>query len=117
VRRPREARVCALLEAAQRRRRRQRLDARHRRLERGITAQRIMIVEIAVSERDAEDTLAQQRRQGMIDIAPIALVDESPADLFQQTGASFRFTQQHRAAIRGDRATVESRLDDPAPQA
>lgn len=41
----------------------QRLDARDRGLERGVATQRLMIVEIAMAERDAEDPLSQQRQQ------------------------------------------------------
>jgi hypothetical protein len=117
VRRPGKARVRALFDARQRRRRGQRLRARNGRLKSGIVTQRVLIVEIAVAQRHPEHALVQHRSETVIDAPLIARIAQAATHLLEQTDALLGLAQQQCTTIRGDRAAIEARFDGPATQA
>ncbi len=76
--------------------------------ERRIVAQRVVVDQVLVAERDAEDALAQQIGHRMRTAAAKAQIGEAtsqpPAEPDRPVGRG----QQHHAAVRRDRAAVES---------
>ena len=66
---------------------------RHRR----ILAQFVVVVEILVSQRQAEDALAQKRLQPVLDQARIAPVGEASREPADQPKAMIHLPQQQRA--------------------
>jgi hypothetical protein len=84
-------------------------DAQHR-----VMSQLIMIVDILVAERDADDALAQQARQLMDDGVRIAAILEALRQPRHQTDRLVGLTEQQRAGVRSDPAAVESAHNNAA---
>lgn len=80
----------------------------------GIVAQRVVVDQVLVAERQAEYALAQQVGQGMPDRIGEAHIGEATGETPADPDRPIRRRQQHDAAIRGDRAAVES-VHKPAP--
>ena len=111
VDRPRAGRLGAVLEAAQRRRAGQRRIAPGRRLKRGVMAQRRVVVEIFIAQRDPEHPLAQHVDQPVLHLAPLAPVDQRPRNRRRQPQPAVRLAQQQSPAVARHLAAVERRLD------
>ena len=83
---------------------------RHRR----IMAQLVMVVEILVSERDAEHALANERRHGVLDQVRAAGIHKAGCKAPNQADDAVGRPKQQRTCIGGDRPAVESRLHPTA---
>ena len=73
-----------------------------------IMAQKVMIVEVLVAERQAEHALADQRLQAVLDQLGRARIAEAGRKARHETDRLVGGAEQQRTAIRGDRAAVES---------
>ena len=82
------------------------LPGQHR--ERRVLAQFVVIVEVLVAQRQAEDPLPHQRLDLMLDIARIAPVPEALAEPTDQAQAAIHLAQQQRPRVRGDVAAIEA---------
>jgi hypothetical protein len=80
-----------------------------------IVAQRIVIVQILVAERQAEHALAHQRGDRVLDLPGIAAIVEAGGEPLDQADGLVGRPQQQRAGIRCDRAAVE-RAHNPTPR-
>ena len=76
---------------------------------RRILAQFVVIVEVLVAQRQAEDALPHQRLDLMLDIAGVTPINEAVGQATQQPEASVDLSQQQRARVRGDVPAVEAR--------
>src|SRR5437870_3467864 len=66
-----------------------------------------MVVEVLVTERDAEDALAEQRRHRVQQRVRIAAILEAVCEPRDQADRSVRGPEQQPAGMRGDLAAVE----------
>ncbi len=85
--------------------------AKHR-----IVTQLIVIVEVLIAERNAMDTLGNQRFGRMLDPVLRPAILETGCHLPRQANTAIRLPQKQRARIRGYRPAVERRCDFPASQ-
>lgn len=74
-----------------------------------IVAQRLMVVEVLVAERDGEYPLPDQRRHRMLDVGLRAPIDKARCQSIHHPDCPIRRTQQQPARIRRDRATIKRR--------
>ncbi len=115
VNRPRPTPLGPVLEAAQRRRARQRPVPPGSGLQAGIMAQIGVIVQVLVAQRNPVDPLAQESRHAMAPLAPLAPIAEPPRHRRRQAETAVRLTQQRRTAVACHPAAVETRLDTASP--
>ena len=108
--------VGAVLEPAQRRRARQHAVPLNGGLPRRIPAQRSVVVQILVSQRDAKHPLAQQIDQPMPAARRITIILEPRRHRRQQPELAIRLPQQQHTAIARDIPAGKFRLD-PTPTA
>ena len=73
-----------------------------------VLAQFVMIVEILISQRQAEDALSHQRVDLMLDIAWVAPIDEAVGEATHQPKVSVNLAQQQRPCIGGNVPTIET---------
>jgi hypothetical protein len=73
-----------------------------------VVPQVVMVDQVLVAERDAEDTLADQRGDLMLDPRRVASVAEAAGEALDQPDGAVGGTEQQRAGIRGDRPAVEA---------
>jgi hypothetical protein len=83
------------------------LAGKHR--ERRVLAQLVMIVEVLVAQRQAEDALPHQRLDPMLDISSVAPIGEARGKPAHQPETPIHLPQQQRACVRGDAAASEAR--------
>ena len=81
-----------------------------------IEAQLVVIIDVFVSQRDGEDALAQHHGEIMLDEALIARIGEATGKFLAEPLRAIHLAQQQRAAITGEVATGEIRLDAPAAE-
>ena len=81
------------------------LAGQHR--ERRVLAQLVVIVEIFVAQRQAEDALPHQRRDPMLDVASVTPIDEAVGEAAHQPKAAIDLSQQQRTGVRGDVPAIE----------
>ena len=84
-----------------------RLELADQRRHHRIMAQKIMIVEVLVAERQAEHALADQRHQAVLDQLGRTGVAETGRKAFDEPDRLVGGAEQQRTAIRGDRAAVK----------
>ena len=72
-----------------------------------VLAKLVVVVEVFIAQRQAEDALAQQRLQPVLDQARIAPVGEALGEPADQPKALVQLSQQQRPGVGGDRAAVE----------
>ena len=72
-------------------------------------AQLVVVDQILVTQRDAEHTLPNQRRNLMLDQVLATSVMEATRKPRHQSDRSIGPSQKQRSGIRGDRPTVERR--------
>ena len=73
-----------------------------------ILAQLVVIVEVLVAQRQAEDPLPNQRLDLVLDKAGVAPVGEARRKPAHQPKAAIHLAQQQRAGVRGDVAAIEA---------
>ena len=76
--------------------------------ERRIVAQRVVVDQILIAEREAEDALAQQIGHRVRDGVGNAKIAESSGQPIAEPDRSVGRAEQHRTTVRRDRPTVES---------
>ncbi len=72
-----------------------------------IVAQVVMIVEILIAERNRNDPLAEQRRDGRLHTAAAAAVTKAGRKAFKQRDRLVRRAEKQRTAIRCDPTAIE----------
>ena len=77
-------------------------------------AELVVVDHDLMPERDAEDTLANQGGDVMLDPLSHPRVAEAGGEAADQVDGAVRRAEQQRARVRGDRATVEPRHHAPA---
>ena len=82
------------------------LPRQHRK--RRVLAQLVVIVEVFIAQRQAEDALPHQGLDLMLDIARVAPIDEAVGKATHQPEAPVDLSQQQRACVRGDVPAVET---------
>ena len=70
-------------------------------------AQFVVVEHILIAQRDAEDTLADQRCHRMLDLLRRPAVGEATGNAIDQPNCSITRPQQQRAGIRSDLAAVK----------
>jgi hypothetical protein len=117
---PQRFAVDAVLQSAQRRRAGQRLVGVGRLLgqhrKQGIAAQRGVVVEVFVAQRDAEDALAQHRPLVVHHAGRIARIGQAGGQRVDQPDPPIDLAQQQPAAIRGEPPAAEIRADSLSPE-
>jgi hypothetical protein len=108
-RRPTQLQPIERALARERRRRRRETVRPREHGEERIVAQRLVVVQIFVAQRQAVDALPHKRRDRMTDPRRIAIIAEACGELLQDACRALHFAQQHRAAVRGQRPPVEPR--------
>jgi len=83
----------------------------HHRGEKRIVAQLVVVVDIGIAERLAEDPLADQRDDTVLDPIGIALVRERGREALDQADRLVGGAEQQRTPVRRDRAAVEGGHD------
>ena len=86
----------------------------HHRGEKRIVAQLVVVVDIGIAERLAEDPLTDQRDDAVLDPIGIALVRECSCEALDQADRLVGGAEQQRATVRRDLPAVE-RGHDRAP--
>jgi hypothetical protein len=76
--------------------------------QRRIEAQRIVVDQVLVAEREAEDALAQQVWKRVLDGVRNSVVDEAGGQPLGQSQFAVSSGEQRHAAVRRDRATIKS---------
>jgi hypothetical protein len=84
--------------------------------EQRIAPQLVVIVDVLIPQRDAQDALAQHDRQCMLDVALLARIGEALSELLTQALGAVRLAQQQAATIAGEMAAGEIDLDTSASQ-
>ena len=74
-----------------------------------VVAQRLMVVEVLVAERDGEYPLPHQRRHRMFDVRLRSSIDKAGRQPIHQPDRPIRCTQQQPARVRSDRTAVKPR--------
>ncbi len=74
-----------------------------------IVAQRLMVVEVLVAERDGEYPLPDKRRDRMLDMGLGSPIDKARCQPIHHPDRPIRRAQQQRPRIRCDRTTVKRR--------
>ena len=87
------------------------LELAHDRGEEGIVAQPVVVVEVGIAERLADDPLARHRHDLVLDEIGIAPIGERRRDAIYQPDRPIGPGEQQRAAVRGDLPAVECRHD------
>ena len=82
------------------------LACQHR--QRRVLAQLVVIVEVFIAQRQAEDALPDQRLDLMLDIARVASIDEAGGKAPHQPDALVNLPQQQRAGVRGNVPAIET---------
>ena len=75
---------------------------------RRVLAQLIVIVEVFIAQRQAEDALSHQGLDLMLDIARVAPINEAVGKATHQPKAPVDLSQQQCACVRGDVPTIET---------
>ena len=70
-------------------------------------AQLVVVDDVLVAERDAENALAEHRRKLVHDERPIASILETIGQPRHEPDRCVGLAEQERACIRGDRAAIE----------
>jgi hypothetical protein len=91
-----------------------RLQLPHQHREARVLAQLVVIVEIFVAQRQAEDALPDQRLHLVLDQARIAPVVEARGEPLHQRQTLVHLPQQQRPRVRRDLAAREARHHRPA---
>jgi hypothetical protein len=73
-----------------------------------VLAQFIVVVEVLISQRQTEDTLAHQRLQSVLDQARVAAIDEAAGEPPHQLKTPVHLPQQQRPGVGRDHTTVEA---------
>jgi len=71
--------------------------------------QLVVVDHVLVSERDAEDALADQRGDAMLDPLRHPGIAEASGEAADQADRAVRRAERQRAGVRGDRPAVERR--------
>jgi len=79
----------------------------HGRGEEWIVAEDVVVIEVFVAARDAEDALADELFGGVLDEGLLAVIDEALGEALEQPHAKRDLSQQHETAIGGRAAGVE----------
>lgn len=79
-----------------------------------IVAQRVVIVQIFVAERQTDQPLSEKRFDLVLDQHGIATIDKAGRKALRQPQRFVDLSQQQRASVRGQRPAIETRLD-PTP--
>lgn len=87
------------------------LPARHR--EQGIVSQRVVIVEVFVTQRQPEDALAQQLLGRVLDQIRVAVVIEASRQLLDQPMPQIDLAQKERAPVAGKKSSLKIGLNSP----
>lgn len=82
-----------------------------------IVSQLVVIVEVLVAQRQAEDSLLDQLLGRVLDQLRIAMVDEALREARQQPRRLLELTQQDRSGVRADRPAVETGHHQTPPEA
>ena len=82
------------------------LPRQHRK--RRVLAQLVVIVQVFIAQRQAEDALPHQGLDLMLDIARVAPIDEAVGEATHQCEAPVDLPQQQRARVRGDAPAIET---------
>ncbi len=104
---PRPGPVGGVLETAQRRRAGQHPVTLRRRLQSEIMAKIRMVVDILVTQRQPEYSLAQHGRETMLHLARLPGVDQAPRRRGRQTQQPIRLAQKQNPAIARDVAAAK----------
>ena len=94
--------VGAVLQAAEGGLTGQRREAVHRRLDRRVMTQCLVVIEIFIAQAKAVDPLLQQAQLGMDHLAGIPPILEHPVDRRQQAETPVHLAQQQHTAVGGD---------------
>jgi hypothetical protein len=73
-----------------------------------------VVVDVLVTERDGDNSLADQRGQRVDHLVGVAMVGKARRNSFDQRNRSVGLAQQHRPGIRCHRPAVERRNYAPA---
>ena len=76
--------------------------------QRWVLAELVVIIEVLIAQRQAEDALPDQCVDLMLDIARIAPIDEAGGKAADQSEALVDLSQQQRSCVRGDVAAIET---------
>ena len=76
---------------------------------RQVLAQLVVIIQVFVAQCETEDALSHQRLNLMLDIAPVAPIDEAVGEATHQPEAPVDLSEQQPAGVRGDGPAVETR--------
>lgn len=79
--------------------------------EQGIVTQLIVIVEIFVSQTQAEDALLEKLFERVLDAIGIAIIGKAACELRDEAELGFDFPQQQSAGIGSDLAAVKASDD------
>ena len=74
-----------------------------------IVAKHVVIDEVLIAEREPQNALADQGRDGMFGADRVPTVTEAGREPFDKPDRTIRFAEQQRSRIRRDRAAVETR--------
>jgi hypothetical protein len=102
----------ARFESAQRWGTGQRFDTAYRGLHQGISAQRIVVVEVFVAAAQPLAALGQQIAQTVPDARWVARIAQHGSGRAAQTDAFIDLAQQHQPTVRTQIPTIEIRFDD-----
>jgi hypothetical protein len=73
----------------------------------GVASKGVVVVEILVSHRHAEDALAQKLRHGVLDEVGSPVVGEAGGELVDESGAPIDLPQEEHPAVGTDVAALE----------
>ncbi len=76
----------------------------------------IVIVEVFVTQTEAERALLDEVQNRVLDQVRIAMIGEAIREPLQDAGPLFQLPQQHAAGIRGDRPAVKPGHHVPPPE-
>ena len=81
--------------------------------QRPVPAQTVMVVDVAVSERQGEDALADQLLDGVLDAVGGPVIGEAAGEAPGDAEAAVQIPQEHDAGIGCEGSAVEADLDGP----
>src|SRR5262249_57041482 len=75
--------------------------------EQGVVPQGVVVEQVLVAQAQAKDALLEQRGQGVVDGAGVAVVGEAAGELLDEAETGLNLAQQQAAGVGGDGAAVE----------
>jgi len=74
-------------------------------------AQGVVVVEVLITQAQAEDALPEQLRKGVLDEVGVAVVGEATGELLDEVEPGFDLAEEQSARVGGDGDAVKARTD------